>query len=152
MSSEPEIEVSIGAHLVDAEVALQSAHDLAWDHTLLASKLLDVQVGSDEFVAIFEEMKESYEFSADHIEFLTYTALILIRGLLREGLVKLACDFPITDQDLADYVGEVAELVVGSYAWVLAGQDIMFPDNDEIDEHATVTFTFPSSMVIQTDN
>jgi hypothetical protein len=93
-------------------------------------------------------MKEQYEFAAKHIEFLTYTALVLVRGLLREKMITLSCDFPIKEQALADYIGEVAELVVGSYAWILAGQNVMFPNNDEIMDDATVTFTFPSDQVI----
>jgi hypothetical protein len=153
-----EVKVQIGAHLVNRAAAMESVGDLAWEHARFASEVLDMPFGSDEFVAVFEEMKAAYEGITDHLEFLTYTALVLVKQLLRDKMIALTCEFPISDAELAVYLGEVSESIVASYAWLFAGQNIMWPTNEELDDLSdivegfdpSVTFTFPADQIIIT--
>jgi hypothetical protein len=98
---------------------------------------------------VFKVLRERYLVSAEYLEFYTYNALILIRTMLGTGKLKLTTDIPVTDTSLAEDLGELAQFVVSSYAWLLAGQDLLWPRNDSMPD-VGVSFKFPSTDIIIT--
>jgi hypothetical protein len=147
--SDDTVVVEIGAHLVNPEAARNDAEDLAWDHAKFAAAAAGIGLDSDEFTFVFNTLRERYLVSAEYLEFYTYNALILIRTLINTGKIKLTHELPITDTGLAEELGELAQFVVSSYAWLLAGQDLLWPRNESM-PHVGVTFRFPSTDIIIT--
>lgn len=143
--------MQVGAKLVDAERARSDAQDLAWDHSKFIADVMEIDMASDEFAEMFSAMRDKYESCVDYLEFFTFTALLLLRTLLNDGSISLNIDTPITDTDLAQFLGEVSQTVVASYAWLFSGQDFMWPVNEDMPMEAGITFTFPSDEIIVTD-
>jgi hypothetical protein len=143
------VTLQIGAQLISAEAARNDAEDLAWDHAKFAALAADIKLDSEEFEYVFKVLRERYLVSAEYLEFYTYNALILIRTMLGTGKLKLTTDIPVTDTSLAEDLGELAQFVVSSYAWLLAGQDLLWPRNDSMPD-VGVSFKFPSTDIIIT--
>jgi hypothetical protein len=147
--SEDTVTIEVGAHLISAETARNDAEDLAWDHAKFAAIAAGITLDSEEFEFVFKTLRERYLVSAEYLEFYTYNALILIRTMLGTGKVKLTADLPVTDEQLAEDLGQLAQFAVSSYAWLLAGQDLLWPRNESMPD-VGVTFTFPSTDIIIT--
>ena len=145
-----EVAVQVCAKLVNPDQARADAEDLAWDHAKFLSDALGIDMGTNEFAEMFEDMRDRYDEVVDYLEFFTVTGLLLIRTLVNEGLISLNIDTPITDDALAQELGEMSQTVVASYAWLFASEDFMWPKNHEMPEDAGITFTFPSDEVIVT--
>jgi hypothetical protein len=144
--SEDYVAVEIGAMLVSAEDARNDAEDLAWDHAKFAAGVAGIDLASPEFEFIFGEMRTRYLTCADHLEYLTFNALLVLRTLLASGHVSLTADFPIKDTELASVLGELSQSVVSAFAWITAGHDLMWPKNDAMPE-VGVTFKFPAEDI-----
>lgn len=143
------VAVEIGAQLVSAETARNDAEDLAWDHAKFAAGMVGVTLDSVEFEYLFNELRSRYVGCAEHLEYLTFNALLLLRTLLGTEHVAFTADFPITDQDVAVKLGDLAHYVVSAFAWVIAGQNLLWPKNDSMPQ-VGVTFKFPSEDIIIT--
>ena len=143
------IKLEIGAHLVNPEAARNDAEDLAWDHAKFAATVADINLDSEEFEYVFKVLRERYLVSAEYLEFYTYNALILLRTLIGSEHLALTTPLPITDTAVAEILGELSQFVVSSYAWLIAGQDLLWPRNELMPETG-VTFTFPSANIIIT--
>lgn len=145
------VAVQVCAKLVNPDQARADAEDLAWDHSKFLSDALGIDMGSDEFADMFEDMRDRYDEVVDYLEFFTITAMLLLRTLVQEGSVSLNIDTPITDDQLAQHLGEISQTIVASYAWLFAAEDFMWPKNNEMPDDSGITFTFPSDEVIVTD-
>jgi len=146
-----QVAVQVGAKLVDAERARADAQDLAWDHSKFIADVMSIDIGSDEFAEMFEEMRHKYEGCVSYLEFFTFTALLLLRTMINDGSISLNIDMPITDTDLAQQLGEMSQTIVASYAWLFAAEGFMWPTNEEMPEDSGITFSFPSDQIIITD-
>lgn len=140
------VSVNVRAELTDVGLAKQDAEDLAWDHAKLASLARGIAVGDDEFIKIYNELLKVYERLADHLEFLMFNALVVLRSMLNSGLIVLNADTPIKDTDLALMLGQLAHKIVTSYAWMVAGFGITYPKNHEMPD-AGVSFKFPTDDI-----
>jgi hypothetical protein len=147
--SEEYVGIEIGATLVSAEDARNDAEDLAWDHAKFAATAAGLELSSPEFEFIFNEMRTRYLNCAEHLEYLTFNALLVLRTLLNSGQVTLTTELPMKDTELASVLGELSQSVVSAFAWIIAGHDLMWPKNDAMPE-VGVTFKFPSEDIIIT--
>ena len=144
------VSVQVGAKLVDPDQARADAEDLAWDHSTFIADSMDMDLASNAFAEMFADMRDTYDQVIDYLEYFTFTALLLLRSLINDGSITLNIDTPITDTDLAQKLGEISQVVVASYAWLFASQDIMWPINEDMPDDSGITFTFPSDQIIIT--
>jgi hypothetical protein len=142
-------EIKVAAHLQDIETARNDAEDLAWEHAKMAASAAGVALESQEFEFVFRELRTRYLVLADYLEYLTYNALLLARALLHNDMVTLNMDTPATDDDVALALGQIANRIVGSYAFLLAGEDLLWPRNGKMPD-VGVPFLFPSDDIIST--
>ena len=143
------VELEIAAHLVDVEAAKRDAEDLAWDHAKMAAEAAGVALASEPFEFLFKELRTRYLVMAEYLEFMTFSALVLVRSLLNSGEIQLTAEKPMDDTELANVLGTLSQQVVSSYAWLLAGQDLLWPSNKTMKDTG-VLFRFPSSEVTLT--
>jgi hypothetical protein len=143
------IELEIRAQLKDIEMARRDAEDLAWEHAKTAAQAAGLSIGSEPFEVVFRELQKSYLHMAEYLEFMTFNALVLLRGLLNSGLVQLTAEKPMTDEQVAEILGELSQKAVSSYAWMIAGYDLIWPNNTAMPKIG-VTFKFPTTDIITT--
>lgn len=143
------IELGVQAHLVDADAARNDAEDLAWDHAKIAAQAAGIGMGGEAFEFLFKELSARYTEMADHLEYLTHNALILLRSMLNSGLIELGMDTPATEDEVATTLGRLSQIIVSSYAWLIAGQALLWPRNGTIDD-TSVTFRFLSEDIALT--
>lgn len=143
------VELEIRAELKDIELARRDAEDLAWEHAKTAAQAAGLSIGSDEFEYVFRALRNKYTELAEYLEFMTFNGLVLLRGLLNSGLITLTAEKPMTDEHLASVLGELSQKAVSSYAWMIAGYGLIWPNNDAMPK-VGVTFKFPTSDITTT--
>lgn len=141
------IELGVQAQLIDAEAARRDAEDLAWEHARAAADAAGISLDGEAFEFLFTTLRTRYLELADHLEFLTYNGLILLRSLLNSGLIELGLDVPATEEEVANTLGRLSQIIVSSYAWMITGQDLLWPRNGTMPD-TSVTFRFLDSDII----
>lgn len=147
-----EVSVAVGAKLVDEGRARSDAQDLAWEHTLFISDVMSIEKASDEFAEMYKAMRSKYAHCVEYLEFFTFTALLLLRTLYNDGDISFNFETPLTDEEFATEIGKISQTVVASYAWLFAGEEFMWPTNEDMPEDSAVTFTLPSDQIIITES
>jgi hypothetical protein len=66
--------------------------------------------------------------------------------MLESGHVKLAAEKPIHENDVAQILGELSQMAVSSYAWMIAGYEILWPANKTM-PNVGVAFNFLSDDI-----
>jgi hypothetical protein len=141
------VELTVRAELISEETARRDAEDLAWEHALLAANSMEIELSSDSFQVLFMEIRSKYLELAEHLEYLTFNALVLTRTLLHKGFVELGLDVPATEEEVATLVGTISQTIVSSFAWLLAGQTLLWPRNGTMPD-TSVTFNFLQDDII----
>lgn len=141
------IELSVRAELIDQEAARRDAEDLAWEHAMLAANSMDIELSSDSFQVLFMELRTKYLELAEHLEYMTYNALILTKTLLHKGYVELGIDVPASEAEVANILGTISQTIVSSFAWLLAGQTLLWPRNGAMPD-TSVAFSFLEDDII----
>jgi hypothetical protein len=144
------VELEVRAELRDIELARRDAEDLAWEHAKTAAQAAGLSIGGEEFEYVFKQLRKQYLELSEFLEFMTFNGLVLLRGLLNTGLIQLTADMPVKDTDIAVILGEMSQKVVSSYAWMIAGYGLIWPNNASMPK-VGVTFKFPASDIINTE-
>jgi hypothetical protein len=144
------VELEVRAELHDIELARRDAEDLAWEHARTAIQAANLSIGGPEFEYTFNQLRKQYLELAEFLEFMTFNGLVLLRGLLSTGLIQLTAEMPVKDVEIAAILGEMSQKVVSSYAWMIAGYGLIWPNNESMPKIG-VTFTFPASDIINTE-
>lgn len=144
------IDLEVRAELQDIELARRDAEDLAWEHAKTAAQAAGLGIGSEEFQYVFNQLRKQYLELSEFLEFMTFNGLVLLRGLLNTGLIQLTAEMPVKDTDIAVILGEMSQKVVSSYAWMIAGYGLIWPNNQSMPKIG-VTFKFPASDIINTE-
>lgn len=144
------IELEVRAELQNIELARRDAEDLAWEHAKTATQAAGLGIGSEEFQYVFNQLRKQYLELSEFLEFMTFNGLVLLRGLLNTGLIQLTAEMPVKDTDIAVILGEMSQKVVSSYAWMIAGYGLIWPNNQSMPKIG-VTFKFPASDIINTE-
>ena len=140
------VELGVQAHLIDPEAAKRDAEDLAWDHAKMAASVSGIALGGEAFEFLYKELDARYSDMADHLEYLTFNALVLLRNMLNTGLLELGTATPATEADVADTLGKISQTIVSSYAMIIAGQALLWPRNGTLAD-SSVTFRFLSEDI-----
>jgi len=144
------IRLEVKPELVDIEAARRDADDLAWEHAKVAALAGALPLGSDPHEFLYKEMQKRYAELTNYLEFLTFNGLVLIRAMLNSGHVKLAAEKPIHENDVAQILGELSQMAVSSYAWMIAGYEILWPANKTMPD-VGVAFNFPLEDITRTE-
>jgi hypothetical protein len=106
-----------------------------------------MSINDEAFGALYRALDKTYTGLTDHLEFLMFNALVLVRALLNSEEIALTAETPIEDTELAEILGILAQKVVSSYAWMIAGHVVgAYPTNHEMPK-VGVTFTFPANEI-----
>jgi hypothetical protein len=148
MAAERDVEVGVYVHLHDLDAALEDAKDLAWEHSVSGSEMLDLAVGSDEHVKLYHVLSERYVHSVDHMLFFMQNSLTLLAGLFETGHIKLNTDNgPLTDAEVCHNLSHLAQLICSSYMWLSAGYETLWPVNEDMGETVGTRFYFTEDEI-----
>ena len=140
-------EVEVRAELQDLATAKRDASDLAWEHARTAAAAVGISMNDDNFGALYRALDDTYTGLTDHLEFMMFNALVLLRALLETDELALTATTPVKDTEIADLLGSLAQKVISSYAWMIAGHKVAaWPTNEEMPV-AGVAFRFPSEDI-----
>lgn len=143
------VQVEVRAELQNIEIARKDASDLAWEHAKVAATSSGISLGDPRFEDLYKLLDKTYNNLTDHLEFLMYNALVVLRALLNTGEIAFTAETPIKDTELAGILGYLAQKIVSSYAWMIAGYNVAWPSNDEM-PRVGVSFNFPATDIIIT--
>jgi hypothetical protein len=130
------------------EQNLEAAQGLAWDHArLLASEhRLDLPVGSDEFVDLYNRVMARYTQCLDSYGFLQNLALRVMSELFSTGRVMLLAQLDADEEEVSSTLAQLSAVVLGAFMWLYASSDGAWVDNEAWDllspESRGVDFTF----------
>ena len=145
------ITLEVGASIKDLDEALKSAEDNAWEHAKESALVLDIELGDDEFVTIFQELNKRYTHNVDHLQFFMTTALLLVKSMLETELITIFVDDEKLREEVAHRIGIIANCIVNSYMWIAGGYELTWLSNDELPEDVKIKFDFNPENVLLTE-
>jgi hypothetical protein len=145
------IEVSVFSSLGDLDKARADAADLAWDHAKAVAGMFGHSVGSQEHLDIHQELADRYEHSVEHLMFFMQHACATLKALLDTNLIKLNAAYrPLTDEEVSQAIGYMAQMLCSSYMYLAASYETMWPTNDMLPEEIETVFYFTEEEVDST--
>jgi len=137
------LRIVIGTSLNNLDTAKQDANDLAWDHAKEIAQMSGLSLGSMEFEELFRKLSQKYEGNTEYLTFFLMTAMSTVRDLLESKSLALPHSGErITEKEVLELVSDAAKTVMTSYLWLAAGQDILWPKNNEMPNDVYVSFYF----------
>jgi hypothetical protein len=105
----------------DDHTILATSEDLAWEAAKLASEAEGLDIGSDDFVEAFTQLKRRYGDCAISYGHLKYLSALTLRNLMDAGLaVQMPRDMCSCENHLASYFDNLAQLIFVNFAQVYA--------------------------------
>lgn len=149
------VEYRISSKL-DIENALKQAEESAWQHAKDYSMVNGIDLGDDEFTSVYLTLSERYTNSVDYLTFFMTTALLTLKALLENDIIKLKPEGEVlTDDEVMEKIKRVSDILVDSYLWLICGDEITWMRNSELPESITYPFEFDPNEVEhekETDN
>lgn len=129
---------------LDHDNLKQDAEDNAWQHAKESSLVNNIDLGGDEFQAMYKVLSERYNHNIDHLNFFMVTALLTIKSMLESETIKIVPEYEdgLYEEEIADKIHTLAEKLVNSYLWLTAGYEITWMTNDELPDEIVVDFQF----------
>lgn len=131
-----------------SDVTKEHSTDLAWEHAVLLSSVSNDEVGSDEFIAVFNLLRERYGVVGEHFGYLQHFSLRVLQELLHNG-TAIVYPAATTDQELEARIHTLSSVILSAIAWTYASATEGWIPNSEWDAKSEETRTI-SFDVLQT--
>jgi hypothetical protein len=137
------LKIIIGTSLNSLDTAKQDANDLAWEHAKEIAQMGCLSLGSLEFEELFRKLSQKYESNTEFLTYFLLTAMTTVKDLLESKALALPHNGDkITEKEVLELVSDAAKTIMSSYLWLAAGQDMLWPKNDEMPNDVYVSFYF----------
>ena len=138
------VEIEVASSLENLTDLKKDSEALTWEHSVEAANMLNIAVGSDEFIEIYKELNENYQENMDYLKFFMLTSMLLTKKLLETGLITIPVnmDEDPTTSDLANKIRQITETLMASYLWLTAGKEVLWPSNDDLPDKMSVNYLF----------
>ena len=123
----------------------KDAEENAWLHAKESALVNNIDLGDDEFQAMYTVLSERYNHNIEHLNFFMVTALLTLRSMLETEYIKIVPDEPdegLTEEEIADKLRILSERLVNSYLWITAGYELTWLHNDDLPDEIVVSYKF----------
>lgn len=101
----------------------EGSSSLAWDHTTVLAGGMGIELGSDEFIRLYENIRDKYDKLGHHMGFVQHLALQTVREMLATKLVGIPQRDEQTGEDIVEVVNQLAAVVAGALVWFYTSDD-----------------------------
>jgi hypothetical protein len=147
------INVQIIAESGTEEENIEGAASLAWEHAVTASEQVGIELGSDDFVKLFERLNERYQYCGKHYGYIQHFSMRLLAALIGTGHVVVLSDPHPTEEDVVKTVNVLTQVIMSAMMWSHASSDTSWIPNEywsELQEDTRgVTFVFESNCTCE---
>ena len=143
MTEPRNVVVTVSMELDDLDAARKDAADMAWDHAKSVASSFDFDLGSNEHVALHQELAERYDHGIDHMMFFMQHAFTVLSLIFDSGYVKLNIDDkPLHEDVVCERIGYLAQGICRTYMQLMAGYETLWPTNEMLPETMATDFYF----------
>jgi len=106
--------------LPDEDEVREGVEGLAWEHATLFASLIDIELGSEEFVELHKVLMDKYHESGLHLAFIQHSAMRLVQALLETGKLALVLGKESDTDDVSDTLTYLAHVITSMLMWMHA--------------------------------
>lgn len=134
--------------LANVDAAKRDAADLAWEHAKSVSSALEIDMGSDEHVRIYNDLLKGYEGCVDHLMFIMRHSFQTLEMLFDTEYISInSKNGPVDEDDACQQLGTLAQLICSSYMHLIAGYKDFWPTNEMLPETVVSSFYFTEQEI-----
>jgi hypothetical protein len=124
------MQVEITSEAVSPEYSREWSENLAWEHAKLLSTHAGLGVGSDEFVELYNHLRERYETCSEHIGFLHNFSAKILQEVMNLGVAVLIPE-TAKEHEVIQRFEELVACLLSAVCWTYASGSEGWETNQE---------------------
>jgi len=143
------VEVKVTSRLENFKDIASDIEEMTWAHAKEASAMMEIPIGSEEFIEIYNDLSKNYSENTKFLKFFMLTSMLTTKKLLESGIVTLPLeeDQEGSIRDITDKINQITETLLSSYIWLTAGHNSLWPENDELSEEIKMSYMFETDNI-----
>ena len=104
---------------VESEI-LEGVEGLAWDHATLYASMVEIELGSDEFLEMHKELMEKYRECGESLGYMQHTGMRFIQTLLQTNKLALVIGKNDSVDEVTDSLILLGHVATSALMWMHA--------------------------------
>lgn len=107
----------------------EGVEGLAWEHATLYAGLVEVELGSEEFIKIHKDLMERYGQTGEHLGFIQHSAMRLLQALLESNRIAFVVGKNATSEDITESITYLGHVITSCLMWMHAAYPTQWISN-----------------------